>query len=311
MIKAALATLVLLLLSMAAFAQSPTTKTYLIQQDDVLRIQVYGESQVNVEVTVGEDGNVSAPFVGMVRAIGRTTADLEADLTVAYKEKLRLRDPKVSVTFSKYHDKRAFIGGAINHPGAFAYRQGDTILTLIDQAGGPVDGLANQHRVTLKHKDSTELIPIDLYAMLRRGDLSQNYVLEDGDIIDVPSDPKNQIKMLGYVARPGQYAYREPMTLADAVAAAGGEIPGKSRMSQIVIQRELPGAPGTFLIIRPNFVSYEHGDATQNVELQPNDYIFVPATNTPDIPGIASIISSAFYIDSILRSGIFGLRLFH
>src|SRR5437016_2869394 len=98
--KAALATIFLLLLSMASFAQTRPTSTYLIRQDDVLRIQVYGEAQVNVEVAVGEDGNISAPFVGTVRAAGRTPAELEADLTEGYKARLRLRDPKVSVTFS-------------------------------------------------------------------------------------------------------------------------------------------------------------------------------------------------------------------
>src|ERR1700759_2995935 len=113
MMKAALATLFLLLLNIAAFAQTPTPTTYLIRQDDILRIQVYGEPQVNVEVTVGEDGNVNAPFVGSLRAVGRTPAELEADLTQAYITKLRLRDPKVSVTFSRYAPLRAWVGGAV------------------------------------------------------------------------------------------------------------------------------------------------------------------------------------------------------
>jgi len=309
--KAALATIFFLLLSMAAFGQSTTPSTYLIRQDDVLRIQIYGETQVNNEVTVGEDGNISAPFVGLIHAAGRTTAELEDELTVAYKKNLRLREPKVSVTFSHYAPKRAWVGGAVAHPGAFEFRQGDTLATLLHEAGDPVEGLANEHRAVLHHKGIDEGIPVDLYALLRKGDVTQNYELRDGDILEVPSDPRNKVNVLGYIGHPGPQPFREPMTLADAVAGAGGEIPGKSMMSRIVILRELPAAPGTYLQIKPNFVAYEHGDASQNVELQPNDFIFVPATNTPDLPLIANVVSSAFYIDTILRNGIFGFRFFH
>ncbi len=309
--KAAIATIFFVLSILSGFAQTHPTKTYLIRQDDVLRIQVYGESQATAEVLVGEDGNISAPFVGIVRAEGRTTAELEADLAELYKEKLRLRDPKVSVIFAKYAPLRAWVGGAVGKAGEYEFRPGDTILNLLHQAGDPLNGVANEHRAVLRRKGMEEGIPIDLYNMLVRGDLTQNYVLEPGDVLEVPADSKNQIQILGFIQRPGQYPYREPMTLADAVALAGGEIPLRSMMSHIGIIREVPGSPGTYMMIRPNFVAFEHGDATQNIELQPHDFIFVPANNTPDVASITSIITSAFYIDSVLRNGIFGFHFFH
>lgn len=309
--KGALATIVFLLLSMAAFGQSSNQKVYRIRPDDILRIQVYGEAQVNVEVPVGEDGNISAPFVGTLRAEGRTPAELEAELTKAYQDRLRLRDPKVSVTFARYRPSRASIGGAVARPGQYDFRPGDTLLSLIHQGGDPIEGAADQHRAVLHRKDSDEAIPIDLYGMLRRGDLSQNYELQDGDQLEVPVDNRNQVKVLGFVQKPGLFAFREPMTLADALSQAGGEIPTRSMMSRVMIQREMPGAPGTFLQIRADFVRYEHGDPSQNVQLQPNDFIYVPATNTPDINTIANIVNAVFYVQNVLKGGIFGLKLFH
>jgi len=297
---------------MVAYGQTltPSTppSTYLIRRDDVLRIDVYGEQQATAEATVGEDGYISAPFVGMVRAEGRTTADLVKDLTKLYMDNLRLRDPKVSVTFSHYAPQRAWVGGAVGHPGEFDFRPGDTIVNLIHDAGDPTD-LGNQHRAVLHRKGIAEGIPVDLYNILRRGDLTQNYALEDGDVLEIPIDTKNQISVTGYVQHPGPLAYREPMTLADAIVESGGEIQGKSRLSRIVIMREKPGAPGTFEQIQPDFVAYEHGDATQNVLLQPHDFIYVPATNTPDLAAITNLVSSIFYIDSVLRSGFFGLKI--
>lgn len=310
--KAAVATIFFLINACTAFAQSSTPRIYRIKPDDTLRIQLYGEQQVsNVEVPVGEDGNISAPFVGTLHAEGKTTTELEVELTDLYKKKLFLRDPKVSVTFAQFHPYRAFIGGAVGHAGMFIFRPGDRVLTLIHQGGDPIDGVADWHRAILHHKDSEEGIPIDLYAMLRRGDLSQNYELQDGDQLDVPVDTHSQVKVLGFIQRPGQFPYREPMTLADAISQAGGEIPLKSKMSQVSILREQPGAPGTYQMIKCDFVRYVKGDPTQNVELRPNDLIYVPATNTPDINTVANVVNAAFFIDNVLRNGIFGLKLFH
>lgn len=313
--KATLTFIVVLMVSALGFAQGSDVRTYRIQVDDVLRIQVYGEPQINaVEVPVAQDGTISAPFVGTIKAEGKTTAELEAELRDAYKDKLRLRDPKVSITFSQFHPYRAFIGGAIQKPGQYLFRPGDTILTLIHQGGDPIEGLADQHRAILRRKGSEEAIPIDLFAMLRKGDTSQNYELQDGDDLEVPADAKSQIKVIGFVQRPSQYAYREPMTLADALSQAGGEVPGRSQMSKVSILRELPAAPGTFVQIKCDFVRYvTKGDSTQNIELQPGDLIYVPAVKfgAADISTAANFVNAAFLFENFFRNGLFGFRFFH
>lgn len=314
MMKAAFASILFLLCCITALAQdAQTSKTYKISVDDILRIQLYGENQVAAEVPVGEDGNVTAPFVGSVHVEGRTPSEVEAELTEAYKARLRLRDPKVAVTISQFHPRRAFIGGAVRNPGQYLFRPGDTLLTLIHQAGDPVEGSADWRRAVLYRKNSPEGIPVDLFSMLRRGDLSQNYQLEEGDKLEVPIDTTSQIKVLGYIQRPGLLPYREPMTLVDAISAAGGEISGRSKMSEIRIIREVPGAPGTYQEIRPNIVNFwMKGDATQNVELKPGDLIYVPSVKfgTQDLATVSSLVNSAFFIDSLLRNGILGFRLF-
>jgi hypothetical protein len=74
--------------------------------------------------------------------------------------------------------------------------------------------------------------------------------------------------------------------------------------------REQAAAPGTYQMIRCDMVRYVHGDPSQNIELQPNDFVYVPATNTPDINMVANVVNAAFFIDNILRNGLFGLRVF-
>ncbi len=285
--------------------------TYRLMPDDVLRIQVYGEQQINAIIPVGRDGNISAPFVGIIRAQGKTTSELQEELVAEYKKKLQIKNPIVSVTIEKYRDVRATVVGAVNRPSTYVMRPGDTIVTLLGQGGGPLgNDRADLKRATLRRGKSKELIPIDLYSMLVKGDTSQNYEIEDGDELNIPEATANRIMVLGSVAQPGTYPYTDPMTVSDALSLARWEIRYRSRMSKTMIIRPNPGKPGTYTRILVNFVAFiAKGDASQNITLQAGDVVYVPETNTPDIDRIANIANTLFVLDRFSRDGILGFRL--
>ncbi|MBX3118395.1 MAG: polysaccharide biosynthesis/export family protein [Fimbriimonadaceae bacterium] len=286
-----------------------TEGTYRLQPEDILRIQVYNEVQINVLVTVGRDGNISAPFVGILRAQGRTTSELEEDLVKEYQKKLRIRDPKVSVTIEKFRELYATIGGMVQRPGRVPIRPGDTIATLISQ-GNPDLDRADLRRATLRRSNSVEQIPVDLYSLLYRGDTSQNYQLEDGDELIVPENPRNRIYVIGTVQAPGAFPYKEPMRVMDALAMARGEIQRETFLSRVKVLREQPGFPGQYVEIKANLVRFlNNGDYAQNVALEPGDIVYVPRTKTPNLNEIGAAVNSAFFIDRFLREGLFGLRI--
>jgi polysaccharide biosynthesis/export protein len=291
-----------------ALAQ-PRNGAYRLQPDDVIRIQVFNQQQLSADVPIGHDGAFSAPFVGIVEAAGKTTIEIERELEDLYQKRLKLREPIVSVSVLRYRPLRASVGGYVNRPGTYEMRHGDTIVTLLTQGGGAVPERADLRRTMLRRRDTVELIPIDLQAMLLRGDMSQNYTLQDGDELIVPEETRNRITIMGMVQRPGFYPYREPMFLNEAIAMAGGDVPTRSRMSRITILRERPGQPGEYVRIQSNFVRFYHqNDQLQNVELRPGDMVYVPETDTPDFARISQIANTAFILD---RAGsIFGLRIF-
>ncbi len=294
-----------------AFAQAPSSSdTYRLRPEDALRVQVYNHPEILADIPVGKDGNVSAPFVGTVKAEGRTTVELEADLRDLYEKKLRLRDPIVSVTILHFRSIRASVGGYVNHPGTFEIRPGDSLVNLLNMGGGALQDRADLRKATLRRNNSRELIPVDLYAMLIKGDTSQNYEIQDGDELNVPEETRNRILVLGTVTQPGTYPYNEPMTLADAISLARGEIRYRSRLSKVVVTREKPGLPGQYTQIRVDFNKFvQKGDPTQNPLLQPGDFVFVPETNTPDFNQISSLANVAYILDRF-GSSFFGLRIF-
>ncbi len=280
-----------------------------LQPEDALQIAVFNQPQLTVTTPVGKDGYVSAPFVGSVRAQGKTTTQLADELAELFKKKLFLRDPIVSVTVLQFRQLRASVGGAVQRPGTYQIRQGDTLITLLNQGGGPIVDASDLRRATLRHANANEYIPLDIYALLNRGDLSQNYVLQDGDELNIPTEGNNRIIVLGSVQAPASYPYHEPMTLADAISLARGEVPYKSRFSRVLITRPKVGQPGQYVRIVADFTRFiKSGDQQQNLVLQPGDIIFVPQTNTPDFQQIAAIANTAYLIN-IISTNFFGLKL--
>mgnify|MGYP002381997896 CR=1 FL=1 len=298
------------LLAMSPLAAGQGTEsTYRLQPDDVLRIQVYREQETLAEVPVGRDGNIAAPFVGIIRVEGKTTAEVQQELTARYVQVLRLKDPKVSVIIVRYRAVRASVGGAVNRPGVYEMRPGDSLMALLTNGGGTVFDRADLRRATLRRKGSNELIPVDLYALQILGDTSQNYTIDDGDELNVPEETRNRILVQGSVAAPGLYPYKEPMTLQDAISQARGEIPRKSQLSKVIILRQNPGNPSQTIQITADYVRYvRKNDATQNVVLRPGDLVFVPQNNNPDFETISQLANTFFILDRL--GGFLGFRLF-
>ncbi len=302
--------LTILVLVCGAFAQARSEsgeKVYRLRQQDLIRIQVFNQQQVSGEFEVGEDGNVTVPFGGIVKAEGRTIPELEKDLYDVYVKRLKLRDPIVSVTIVKYRPSLVFINGFVSRPSAIQIRPGDTVLTVIAQAGGIIKERADSRRCRLKRKAWNEEIPLDLYSLTELGDLSQNYVLEDGDTIEVPELENNLVTVLGAIQRPGAFPYREAMAVSDAIGLAGGEIPYRSRFSKTrILRRDI--RRNQVQVINCDFVAFmTKNDFSQNVKLQPGDVVFIPTSNSPDLTQVNALINTAFILQTF--GSIFGLRL--
>lgn len=295
----------LVMLSGFALGQEPT---YRLQPLDVIHIKVYNEPQIEAVIPVGRDGNISAPFVGMIKVQGLTTSEVEAILVQEYTKKLRLKDPKVAVYIEQYRQIKASVTGAVVQSNVFPdFRPGDTIVTLLSRAGGAIPDRADLKRCTLRRANSRELIPVDMYALLVKGDTSQVYSLEDGDELFVPELKSFFVMVLGAVQQPGPVQYRESMNIADAIAGARGPIPIRSKMSEIyVIRRTAAGADRRLKI---DFVKYvKKADATQNITLQPGDFVYVSETKTPDFNQIGTTLNSVFFLDRLFRDGFLGFR---
>jgi polysaccharide biosynthesis/export protein len=294
----ALMTCLMTLMSAISFGQA-STETYRLQPEDVITIQVYRVQEINAVVPVGPDGNISAPFLGTIKAGGKTIKELEADLTAGYINKLQLNDPIVSVTIREYRRLKASVNGFVGRPGVYDIRPNDRLMDLLSSAGGTsTDGRADLSKAYLVKKSSGERIPIDIRALLA-GDASQNYLIEDGDLLQVPEETDSRVVVAGRVRQEGPIAYRQQMKLSEVIATAG-KIEKKSKLSKVQIFRPLPGRPNDFLVIESNMIAFEGGkDPSQNITMQPGDLVYIPDSGNIDFETINSIANVFFIFDRI------------
>lgn len=92
---------------------------------------------------------------------------------------------------------------------------------------------------------------------------------------DIPEDDlKPKVFITGEVVRPGSYVVRQPTTLMQAIALAGGIGPFAAKQ-RIQVRRR--GAGGDETIFMFNYKAYEAGaDLEGNIRLRAGDVIMVP-----------------------------------
>ena len=132
------------------------------------------------------------------------------------------------------------------------------------------------------HIRARGLTPLALENILK-AKLKNNYKDENLDVTvavasapkDIPEeDLKPKVFITGEVIRPGSYVVRQPTTLMQAIALAGGVGPFAAKQ-RIQVRRR--GGGGDETIYMFNYKAYEAGaDLEGNIRLRAGDVIMVP-----------------------------------
>jgi polysaccharide biosynthesis/export protein len=169
--------------------QAQAVEAYRIGVDDVIRVAVWQNPDLNVTVPVRPDGRISVPLVGDIEAGGRTPEEVSAEITS--KLESFVRNPQVTVIVDQLRSHeylaRVRVTGAVRTPISIPYRQGMTILDAVLAAGG-TNEFAAADRTELYRKEgaSTRAYEVRLDQILQKGKLDTNYPVQPGDVITVP-----------------------------------------------------------------------------------------------------------------------------
>lgn len=160
---------------------------YILQPQDLIRVQILREEELNREVRVSQELTVALPLIGIVDLKGKTVRQAEEDIRNAY-DKDFLVNPQVNVFVIEYWKRFVKVFGAVNSPGVIVFppEEGLTLLGAISRAGG-FSRLADNKRVILTRTTPdgrAETSTINADDLLKRGTGEDVPLLPD-DVINV------------------------------------------------------------------------------------------------------------------------------
>jgi polysaccharide biosynthesis/export protein len=288
-----------------------TEDAYRINVGDVLSINVYNQSDLSsTSILVRADGNASFNGIGEVRTAGKTLR--EASMMIEERLRDLIRDPHVSLTISESKPLSVYLAGAVMRPGTLhtgssgsgqSASGGDsdgakstgvsnTPLSRMDfrlssvlSAAGGVRLNADLANITIS-RDGSPYRTVNLWGMLKKGDTSEDIMLQNGDSIYIPELPEQAlddttyrlllssslgprtfpVRVIGEVKQPGMYELNGTSPfLATAIARGGGFVEGSNRKA-VAIRRFSAESKFSTLFVNPNETDFM---------LRPNDVVYI------------------------------------
>ncbi len=205
---------------------------------DLVRITVFRNPDLTTETRVSERGTISFPLIGEVHVAGMTP--YQAGHTIATRLRVGrfVVNPEVNVALSQVNSRQVAVLGAVNKPGRYPIDSQNSRLTdFIAAAGGIAPPGADYVTLVSTRGGKTVKRDVDLNAIFRDGDLSQNVQLQPGDTIFVEKAP--MVYIYGQVQKAGAYRLEPHMTVMQALALGGGLTP-RGTQRGIKIARRTP-----------------------------------------------------------------------
>ena len=167
---------------------------YRIGGQDLLNISVFGVEELNKDVRVNSNGQISLPLVGAVMAGGRTIPELEAELAKKYSSGF-LQNPQVSVFVKEFTSQRVTLEGAVAKPGIYPITGRTSLLQAVALAGGVNDQIGDLGGIVLMRTvDGKRLAAVYDLREVRKGKVEDPLIYGDDIIVVEQSGSKTMLR---------------------------------------------------------------------------------------------------------------------
>lgn len=259
-----------------------------IGPEDTVTIVALGADEISKPWRVSSTGDLTLPLVGRIHASGKTTEQLENELT----EKLAtyIRDPAVTVYISEFRSGIVTIEGAVEKPGRFQTEGKKTLLGVLMMAGG-VKSPGPTLRITRASKygpiplrgarkalvGDTSTIEIPVTDALDAGNPAANLLMEPEDVVSV-SILQRLVYILGEVNRGGavELVTQDSVSIVQVLAAAGGLTKVASPGKTTILRKD---SEGRYTPMESVDLKKIMAGKNEDKLLLAGDIVIVPASN--------------------------------
>ena len=264
---------------------------YVIGPNDKLEINSHiGDKVTTKEVTVDSRGYITYSFIDDLLASGLTPSEL--DKTLTEKMSSYIKNPRIDILVKEYNSKSATVLGEFSILRATGsedagsgriYLEGKTkLMDLFALAGGyTVDG--DIKKVKLVRKGKTYVI--NLYDVIEKGDESQNVIINDGDIVDVPELGafRERVYVMGEVNNQGIYSLKDARDLLGALAMAGDVTTLAIEENTLIVRGYSEPGKEPLVMMADVKALFRSADMGQNIVLEEGDLVYVPRMRIGDV----------------------------
>ena len=244
-------------------------------------------------------GTITFPYVGRVRAAGRTPAELARVIEGGLKSKST--DPQVVVTVANNLSNTVFVSGDVEKPGRYPVTLGrEKLLDVIALAGGAKKPDYDTY-VQVTRRNTTSRILLQTLTQQPRQDIT----LVPGDRVQLIYKPRS-FTAFGASQKVEQVPLNTAtVTLAEGIARTGGPDNNRADANAVFLVRYehpevvrrlgLPVQPaGTPVMYRVDLLNPTNYFLTTKVAMRDQDVLLVASARTDQVYKLFGLVSTFF-----------------
>lgn len=309
--------------------------TYTLGAGDEIVVDIFDVPEFSGDMgtyTLLVDGSVVFPWIGRISLQGLTLEEAANRLEREYGGRGYIVNPLITVNLLTPRSLRVSIVGEVTRPGAYSIAPtgeatsalsgagpadgptaagGWPTVTQAIQAAGGITQLADLRNVQIRRplRDGSEnLVDINLWELIRTGQLTQDITLRDGDTLVIPTatDLSSDeailvgsasfapgtitVNVVGEVVAPGPVEVPPNTSLNQVIQAAGGFDRQRARTGRVELIRLNPNGTAVRRRISTDFAAGINEES--NPALRNGDTVII---------GRSGVVSVADTLDTILR----------
>lgn len=161
---------------------------YSMNAGDHVQIQVMGHEDLSSTYIVRTDGKIEYPLIGTVVIEGKTIYALTKELRERLAE--YIVNPLITINIAKIGSTRVFVLGEVRNAGLHELTKSHRALDAIGAANGFTDKAAKKKVYLIRNGQEDNIQFLNFNAFLKKGDMSQNPILHEGDCLYLTSNHK-------------------------------------------------------------------------------------------------------------------------
>lgn len=179
------------------FCGAAAAEEYMMTPGDQLQIYVFGHPDISSTrantdsaYTVRPDGKLNFPLVGEIDVNGLTVYEFTKLLTKELSE--YIINPNITVNVAKLGTTRVFVMGEVSKQGMYELTKSHRVMDALGAAGGFTQKAAKKDIYLMRNvgKPEENVQKLNILNYMKKGDMSQNLVLQEGDCLFLTSNHK-------------------------------------------------------------------------------------------------------------------------